>query len=67
MNIDGEIVIIQANKDDQSDAVSDDFVTDDIKEDETLADYDSVESIQSDDMGDDEEDGHIDKDNDDSE
>ena len=66
-DIDGEIVTSQAKKDNQRDYVSDNFVTDDIEEDETLADYDSAESIQSDDIDDDEEDEHIDEDNDDSE
>ena len=67
MDIDGEIVTSQANKDNQRDDASVDFVIDDIKEDETLADYDSIESTQSDDIEDDEEDEHVDEDNDDSE
>ena len=66
MDTDAKIVTIQKNIRGQSDVGQDEFICEDVKEDDTLADYDSEGSIHSSDMEDDEENEHISNDNDDS-
>ena len=63
---DTEIVIIQENIRGQSDVDQDEFICEDVEEDDTLANYDSEGSIHSSDIEDDEENEHISDDNDDS-
>ena len=66
MDIDAEIVTIQENIRGQSDVGQDEFICEDVEENDTLVDYDSEGSIHSSDIEDDEENEHISDDNNDS-
>ena len=65
-NADAEVVTIQENIGGQSDVGQDEFICEDVEEDDTLVDYDSEGSIHSSYMEDDEQNEHISHDNDNS-